>query len=238
MNIDAQKGLQRMAGWTSYLPPGMCLEAVWKAYGSIPSTGPHAGQYPYALRGWQFATQKHPGNRNVPAGAPVYFTAGGNGYGHVAISAGGDQVISTDIPSAGRVGRTTIQAIEARWGRSYLGYTTDFLGHQLVNLGAVNAGPIPPQGASTNPFGIPDIRGLQKIARMYGGLTQLDNRWGPLTERGFVTFLQRNGYWSGALVPSTANWLRRRWGYVGNDVIGPVYRGALMRANDGNFREL
>ncbi len=39
--------------------PGMCLNTVWQAYGSHSSIGPHAGQYPTALDGWNYATKRH-----------------------------------------------------------------------------------------------------------------------------------------------------------------------------------
>lgn len=236
-----------MKSWSSY-PSGMCLEAVWKAFGSIPSTGPHAGQYPYALKGWEYATQRHPGDRNVPYGAPVYFTAGSNGYGHICISLGGNKVVSTDIPSGGRVGITTIEDIERRWGRTYLGYTTDFLGHQLVNLGSA---PQPSQpsapassGGAYNPFGIGDARGLQKIARLGGYKGDIDNKFGAGSKAGFAQWLRNNWGYRGndelgpVMWAAIARWLRARWGYVGNDIPGPVMRAALQNASNRNLAEL
>jgi hypothetical protein len=187
--IDALAGAARMQGWSSYAS-GMCLEAVWNAYGSHPSTGPHAGQFPYALKGWQYSTKQHPGDRNVPAGAPVYFTAGGNGFGHIAISLGGNRVVSTDIPSAGRVGITTLEDIEHRWGRTYLGWTGDFLGYDLVNLGG---GTAPASGGGSDL-----VRAEQMFLDVYRGekLTT-DGVPGPATKAAiqrYQTFLRGYGY--------------------------------------------
>lgn len=194
-NIDAQAGMNRMLGWSSYAP-GMCLEAVYVAYGSHQSIGPHAGQYPYALKAWEYSEQRHT-DGNVPAGAPVFLTAGGNGYGHICISTGGRGVVSTDTPSSGRVGRSTIDALCAAWGRSYLGYTTDFLGHQLVNLGGgggggggVSGNIVPGRptqqiqalvGAAQDGIYGPDTTAKVKAWQGAHGLTA-DGIWGPLSD--------------------------------------------------------
>lgn len=95
-----------------------------------------------------------------------------------------------------------------------------------------------------NPFGIGDVQGLQKIARLYGYKGQIDNIWGAGSAAGFAQFLRRNHGYAGndVLGPvmwrAIARWLRGRWGYVGNDTPGPVMRAALTRANDANAREL
>jgi hypothetical protein len=88
-----------------------------------------------------------------------------------------------------------------------------------------SAGPV-----EANPYGLTDVRGLQKIAKRYGYTGDIDNKWGPKSRAGFDAFLRSQG--------GLAAWLRRRWGYVGNDVFGPVMRAALRRANDENFRVL
>ncbi|KAF9109825.1 hypothetical protein BGX27_007142, partial [Mortierella sp. AM989] len=67
---------------------------------------------------------KHAGNRNPPAGALVFFKGGK--YGHVAISTGGANIISTDINGAGTLTRSTIGAIERKWGQKYVGWTAPY----------------------------------------------------------------------------------------------------------------
>lgn len=97
---------------------------------------------------------------------------------------------------------------------------------------------------ASNPFGISDVRGLQKIARLNGGVTAIDNKWGPQSAKGFAAFLRRKYGYSGndVLGPimwrAIARWLRSRWGYVGNDIPGPNMRAALKRANDANYKAL
>lgn len=89
--------------------------------------------------------------------------------------------------------------------------------------------PAPPAAAG-NKYGLSDIRGLQKIARANGYKGRIDNIWGDGSEAGFNKFLGTQG--------GLAAWLRRRWGYVGNDVFGPNMRAALARANAANFAAL
>lgn len=119
--------------------PGSCLNTCWQAYGSHPSIGAHAGQYPDAIDGWDYATKRHPGDMNPPAGYPVWFgvsptrTDSDAGAGDVVISLGGGQVIATDANGiGGRIGVTSIAARAARIQRPYLGWTEDFLGYDVV----------------------------------------------------------------------------------------------------------
>lgn len=101
----------------------------------------------------------------------------------------------------------------------------------------------PPPG-EYNPFGIAFCAGLQKIARLNGGNTAIDQKWGPQSAKGFATFLRANWGYRGndvlgpVMWAAIARWLRARWGYKGNDVPGPVMRAALQRAETANYREL
>lgn len=101
-----------------------------------------------------------------------------------------------------------------------------------------------PAPAPSNPFGIADVRGLQKIARQNGGATAIDNKWGPESAKGFSNFLERKYGYQGndtlgpVMWAAIARWLRARWGYVGDDVPGPKMRAALTKANAENFEHL
>lgn len=121
--------------------PGACLHTVWLFYGAHDSIGPHAGQYPDAIDGWRYATRQHPGDIEPPAGYPVYFDAltrpryaGDDNYaaGDVVISLGGGLVRCTDGAGAGRMGTMTIAQRAAQIGRTYLGWTEDFLGYDVT----------------------------------------------------------------------------------------------------------
>lgn len=128
--------------------PGTCLGVVYAGFGSVQSIGPGAGHFARAIDAWDYAAEKHVGDRNPPIGVPVYFgvsptrTDKNAGAGDVARSIGGGLLFVTDVAGAtGRTGIMTIAAREKETARPYLGWTADFLGHQLVNIGQVAATP-------------------------------------------------------------------------------------------------
>lgn len=92
-----------------------------------------------------------------------------------------------------------------------------------------------PQGRAATVADLAKLRyvnGLQKIAKLYGYAGKIDNAWGPGSKAGFQKFLNQNH--GGSL----ATWLRGKWGYVGNDVWGPVMAAAAARAENANWKAL
>lgn len=112
--------------------------------------------------------------------------------------------------------------------------------------GTAPAAPATPASTpvSSNPFGIPSVRGLQKVARLNGYKGAIDNDWGAGSAGGFASFLRRYYGYSGnntlgpVMWKAIARWLRVRWGYKGNDVPGPVMRARLAEADAANERAL
>lgn len=99
-------GLTRaLAALGSACAPDSCLHFVRTCY-SAPG-GVHDAEL-----WWHNAPHRHPGDIHAPAGAPVAWTNGGNG--HVAIADGLGNVISTDFPIRGRIGRLPISHIGGR----------------------------------------------------------------------------------------------------------------------------
>jgi hypothetical protein len=106
--------------YTSY-DVGMCLKWVrtcWEI-GSF---------YGSAIEAWNGAKYKHPGDRNPPKGAPVFYRGGS--YGHIVIANGGP-IRSTDCQSSGRVSNAALAWPETAWGDTYLGWTEDLNGVRL-----------------------------------------------------------------------------------------------------------
>lgn len=104
-----------------------------------------------------------------------------------------------------------------------------------------------------NPFGIPFTGGLQKVARLYGYRGKLDQHWGGSdpkvaarsgSMKGFVAFLRAKWGYVGndvlgpVMWAAIARWLRATEGFRGNDVPGPVMRAALLRRDTANWRDL
>ncbi|MGQ0480022.1 MAG: NlpC/P60 family protein [Pseudonocardia sp.] len=78
---------------------GLCLEAVYRAYRAagrdITAGLPYGPSHDSAYSYWTVARGRHPGDRNPPRGALVFFRSAGGAPGHVAISLGRGQMIST-----------------------------------------------------------------------------------------------------------------------------------------------
>jgi hypothetical protein len=97
-----------------------------------------------------------------------------------------------------------------------------------------------------NPFGIPFTGGLQKVARLYGYTGALDQNFGPGSLGGFAEFLRRNWGYVGnnelgpVMWTAIQRWLKARYGYEGalDGIPGPQTRGALNRADTKNWAEL
>lgn len=80
---------------------------------------------------WKAATLPHPGDRNPPAGVPVFYGGGSQDNGHAAIYLGGGMIRSTDARGAGRVGTVALDFPTTEWGMPYLGWTEDLYGHVI-----------------------------------------------------------------------------------------------------------
>jgi hypothetical protein len=103
---------------------GMCLKYVRAEAWRIGSL------YGSAIDAWYGAVKRHPGDRNPPTGAPMFYSGGQ--YGHIVIdNAKADGMRSTDNPSSGRVGETDVDWPVRAWGQTYLGWTEDLNGVDL-----------------------------------------------------------------------------------------------------------
>lgn len=97
------------------------------------------GGAPSAIAAWNNARYKHRSSpSSVPAGVPVFWSGGS--YGHTALSTGGGNVISTDYPVMGRVGRGTIAGISRDWNKHFLGWTEDENGKRVWGLPGLKTG--------------------------------------------------------------------------------------------------
>lgn len=121
-----------------------CLKFVRTSWG-IPATG-----IKDANAAWRMAKDKHPGNANPPAGAPVYWAVGK--FGHIAISDGTGHVYSNDILRKGKIDRVPISLIARKWKAKYLGWSSDYCGRPL---------PLAPTKAPETPTTKPATKGSE-----------------------------------------------------------------------------
>jgi hypothetical protein len=106
-------------------PPGNCQKFVrlecWQV-GSL---------YGSAIEAWNGAREKHPGDRDAPEGAPLYYRGGQ--YGHAVLNqkANSRRARGTDNPTSGQVNDHDLSWPETAWGYEYLGWTGDINGVDL-----------------------------------------------------------------------------------------------------------
>lgn len=100
----------------------LCLGFTARAYGWNGS-----GEYS-AYTHWQNLDRlgyTHPGDRNPPPGALVFWKGGGK-FGHIALAVGGGKIASNDIARHGCINIVDWDAPETQWGQRYLGWAPPY----------------------------------------------------------------------------------------------------------------
>jgi hypothetical protein len=85
---------------------------------------------PSASDAWRNATRRHPGDRTPPKGAPVFWTGGSHGYGHIVLAMDTNgRVRSTDVTAAGLVSTVDLGWFDVHWpALHYEGWAEDLNG--------------------------------------------------------------------------------------------------------------
>jgi len=60
--------------------------------------------------------------KRIPAGVLIMWTGGRNDHGHAAYSLGDGEMVSTDLPTRGMIGRVPIDMAREKWGLKLVGY--------------------------------------------------------------------------------------------------------------------
>lgn len=110
-------------------PAGWCLRFQLSEIYGVPGIGDWDGDdaadaedYTKAVdRAGHLVRPKSP--KDIPLGALVLWTGGRNDHGHAAYSLGGGEIVTTDLPKSGRIGRVPVTDVEAKWGLKLAGYT-------------------------------------------------------------------------------------------------------------------
>jgi hypothetical protein len=104
---------------------GYCQKICHEAWG-LP------GGQPDAISAWNAVPKaaRHTDASKAPIGAP-HFWAGG-AHGHVALQSDRKGVvISTDAPVADHVGEVSVDWFHQHWGKTYLGWASNYMGTDL-----------------------------------------------------------------------------------------------------------
>jgi hypothetical protein len=117
-----------LQGGTCALGCESSVEEIWLG---------HRGVYPNPNSAWpiiQAAGHAHPGDRDPPVGALLFYTAPGDANGHVAVYLGNNMVFSTDVLGSGSVYIASADKIEAGgWNMTYRGWADPYFNGQVGN---------------------------------------------------------------------------------------------------------
>lgn len=186
--------------WVSAKGNGLCLEFTRTTLDTGPKYGSAKEAYSHVAPG-----DRH-GGAEPPPGVPVFWKVGT--WWHVAVSAGGGYVWSTDILRKGKVDKVTIGYISRRWGATYLGWTETLNGKRVYTAAAKipRQNPVhvrniqesaqhdPPRPAreAAHPYEV----GVIEKALVAEGLLDdrwLDGSWGTKTEAAWKRWQKRIG---------------------------------------------
>lgn len=109
-------------------PPGWCLRFCLTELYGVPGIGDWDGDgaadaedYVRAAAGAGLL-HKITSYDDIPAGVLVLWTGGRRDHGHAAYSLGGGEIVSTDLPTRGKVGRVDARDPERKWGLKPAGW--------------------------------------------------------------------------------------------------------------------
>jgi hypothetical protein len=174
---------------------GFCLRYVRTAYGV-------AAKFPSATDAWRNAQQKHPVTRGilVPRGAPVLWTGGSRGFGHIAIATGNGNCWSTDAGGSGVVAKVNIDDLTARFNIDFEGWIEDINGVKVFDAGKAapsgQAATVSLRQVQPNPR--EDVRKVQaalkkRLPSLTKGLA-VDGFFGPETQEAYAAWQRKCGF--------------------------------------------
>ena len=175
--------------------PGFCLRYVRTAYGVDPG-------FASAADAWRGAAFKHPvkSGMQVPRGAPVYWTGGSHGFGHIAIATGNGNCWSTDAGGSGVVAKVNIDELTTRFGLNFEGWAEDIHGVRVFDAGKSpkKAGATVVKLKQVQPDPREDVRQVQRalkrrLPKETDGLV-VDGLFGAVTQEAYKKWQRRCGF--------------------------------------------
>jgi hypothetical protein len=139
---NADKHPQIALGWVGKkYPAGWCLRFCLRELYGVPGIGDWDGDRAADAEDYVKASaradqlHKITDPDQVPAGALVLWTGGRNDHGHSAYSLGRGEIVSTDLPTRGKVGRVSIHRPADSWGLKLVGYVTHAVSGEKLTKG-------------------------------------------------------------------------------------------------------
>ncbi len=138
----------------------------------------------------------------MPRGAPVYWTGGSQGFGHIAIGTGNGNCWSTDAAGAGVVAKVNIDELTVRFNIAFQGWAEDVNGVRVFDTTGVQT---QGGGAKTTvrlkrvlPDPRDDVRQVQRaLKRRVPKATKemaIDGIFGPITQDAYAAWQRRCGF--------------------------------------------
>jgi len=199
MALSPGKAIAR-ARKTRTFEEGKCLVFVRTMFGV-------AARDPSAAAAWQRAQFKHPvrSGAQTPRGAPVYWTGGSEGNGHIAIATGNGNCWSSDAGGSGIVAKVNIDELTERWSAlEFQGWAEDVNGvHVFDAAGAKKQHGTSKKGDTVSlrqlaPVEQPDVKAVQRaLARRmpaHAGDLVADGCFGPQTKEAYARWQHRCGF--------------------------------------------
>lgn len=107
---------------TAY-PKGRCLEAVRTAFVLAANGHEPTAQAAWIREGGAAGVNTHTATWPAPANVPVFWSGGSAGDGHIAISDGHGNVLSTDVKRVGLFDLVPIGWVAEHWGLRLEGWS-------------------------------------------------------------------------------------------------------------------
>jgi len=183
-----------LAKATDTYPENLCLRFTRSLFGIDP-------KFASAAEAWEHTDDRH-SSWPPPPGSVVWWT-GGNG--HVAPSAGGGRVYTTDNPleGPGEVGLCPIGTITSSWRKVYQGWTDDCNDVAAYVWSAVDlaqlreAAHLDPKGdasLATYPVGVRQVEAALYLLGLLGRAWAFDGHWGTATTNAYARYQRALGY--------------------------------------------
>ncbi|HEX3931610.1 MAG TPA: peptidoglycan-binding domain-containing protein [Nocardioides sp.] len=174
---------------------GMCLRYVRTAYDVD-------AKFATAADAWRGSARQHPVIQGalIPRGAPVLWTGGSHGAGHIAIGTGNGDCWSSDAGGSGIVAKVNIDELTARWRIAFEGWVEDLNGVRVFDP---SAAPLQPGAArislrKVQPSPSDDVRALQQMLKRRlpdaSRNVVVDGLFGPETQEAYAAWQRRCGY--------------------------------------------
>lgn len=205
-------GVKQYSGW--------CEKFVRECFG-------FPARYPSATLAWNATKRRHSDITRAPAGVPIFWELHrankNHGLGHVALSVGNGNCITTSYGPGGAIAQVGIAKLTADWGMSIRGWTEDYHGKTVWK------GQAPGNGRHvvadrTIRARLAKVRGIKRPARLstWIGRYQRRQRYAPglIADKVWGQATEGHYQWTRVIQQTMKRWKGSRDTAVDGDFYG------------------